>query len=245
MTNPGNAIGTNGAYGGRTSVNAFNDNLATYAGRCVLSGWECVPKTGLTIQIGGNGTTRDVAIAQDDIGNRTTINNISASPIDITLATPAVANPRIDTIVAYVTNPPQVTAAEGTTPPVDNPEVCGIIAVSGTAAASPNAPTESAIRTAITADGGSGTTAYYVELAQITVPAGATDIVVSNITNMPKKGLSSALTQTDIVQVTGQSTTTIMSQKSVTDSLGSYQPKITYGSSLPSTGTNGQIFILI
>ena len=69
MTNPNNAIGTNGAYGGRTSVNAFNDNLAIYQGRGILSGFAVSPNAGMSVAIGGNGTTRDVAIAEDNIGN--------------------------------------------------------------------------------------------------------------------------------------------------------------------------------
>ena len=54
MTNPNNAVGTNAAYGGRTSVNAFNDDLTIYS-RGILSGWACSPKSGMTVQIGGNG----------------------------------------------------------------------------------------------------------------------------------------------------------------------------------------------
>lgn len=215
MTNPGNAVGTNAAYGGRTSVNAFNDNLATYESAGVLSGWVCSPKSGLTVQLGGSGTTKDVAIAENDTGDRTSVNNISTVPIDVTLPAAPATNPRIDSIVAYVMNPPQVTVAEGETPTSDNPEVCGLIVVSGTAATTPSAPTESAIRTAITADGGSGTTAYYVELARIVVQAGATDIVASDITNFPKIGI------------------------------GNKQNKINYGTSLPSTGFDGEMFVLI
>lgn len=215
MTNPGNAVGTNAAYGGRTSVNAFNDNLATYASPGVLSGWACSPKSGLTIQIGGNGITRDVAIAEDDTGNRTTINNRSGVPIDITLPAAPATGTRIDSIVAYVTNPSQVSTEERVTPLFDNPSVCGIIAVSSAASLTPTAPTESDIRAAITADGGSGTTAYYVELARVVVQAGATDIVNSDITNFPKRGI------------------------------GNKQDKINYGTSLPSTGFDGQMFVLI
>ncbi|MEE1081609.1 MAG: hypothetical protein U0L19_10930 [Bacteroidales bacterium] len=59
---------------------------------------------------------------------------------------------------------------------MDNPAACGIIVVSGTAASSPTAPTNAAIRSAITADGASGSTAYYVILAQIRVGTGVTTI---------------------------------------------------------------------
>lgn len=176
MTNPGNAVGTNGGYGGRTSVNAFNDVLASFGGRGILSGWTCSPKIGMTIQLGGNGTTRDVAIAEDDMGNRTTIDNISAVPIDLTLENAPTLGSRIDTIVAYVNNPP-----ENIDNLVDNPSCCGLIAVASAVSTEPVAASEEQIRDAITADGASGVTAYYVVLARISVAEGATDIVGDNI----------------------------------------------------------------
>ena len=170
MTNPNNAVGTNAAYGGRTSVNAFNDDLTIYS-RGILSGWACSPKSGMTVQIGGNGADRDAAVAEDNAGNKTSINNISGSPIDVTIPAAPATNNRIDLIVAYADNPPS-----GTSTVVDNPAACGIIVVSGTAASSPTPPTNAAIRSAITADGASGSTAYYVILAQIRVGTGVTTI---------------------------------------------------------------------
>lgn len=175
MTNPNNAIGTNAAYGGRTSVNAFNDGLASFS-RGVMSGWACTPNTGLTVSLGGSGNVRDVAVAEDNIGDKVTINNISGSPVDVTLPAAPGANSRIDAIVAYADNPPQ-----GESTIADNPGACGIIPVSGIAASSPVPPSGSAIRSAITADGASGTTAYYVVLAYITIAAGTTDIDASSI----------------------------------------------------------------
>lgn len=174
-TNPNNAVGTNAAYGGRTSVNAFNDGLAAYS-RGIISGWDCAPSSGLTVTLGGNGSTRDVAVAEDNAGNKTSIDNISGSPISVTLSAAPGANSRIDVVVAYVDNPPQ-----GSSNIADNYESCGIISVQGIAAANPVAPNDSAIRTAITADGASGTTAYYVVLAQITIASGTTDITADDI----------------------------------------------------------------
>lgn len=171
MTNPNNAIGTNAAYSGRTSVNAFNDDLAAYS-RGILTGWNCQVDTGLTVMLGGGHSVRDVAIAEDNAGNKTTINNISLDEVPVTLDTAPGANSRIDAIVAYVDNPPQ-----GSNSTADNPEACGIIPVAGTPAVSPQAPDDNAIRTAITADGASGTTAYYVVLATVTVPTGTTDLI--------------------------------------------------------------------
>lgn len=171
MTNPNDGVGTNAGFNGRTTPNAFNDVLASLS-RGVLSGWACSPKTGMTVQLGGDGSTRDVAIAEDNAGNRTTINNRLGMPVEITLGgAPATGN-RIDLIVAYVENPQTGTGASD----VDFPSQVGIIAVQGTAAGTPSAPNEAAIRTAITADGATGASAYYVVLASITVGQGVTTI---------------------------------------------------------------------
>lgn len=176
MTNPNNAIGTNAAYGGRTSANAFNDDLAAYTSG-IVSGWACEPDSGLTVSLGGDGNIRDVAIAEDNAGNKTTINNISGSPVNVTLETAPGANSRIDLIVSYADNPPQGESTE-----IDNPGACGIISVAGSPSDTPIEPDDNAIRTAITADGASGTTAYYVVLAKVTISAGTTDLIASNIT---------------------------------------------------------------
>lgn len=184
-TNPNNAVGTNAAYGGRTSVKAFNDNIGAYS-RGILSGWACSPSSGMTVALGGNGTTRDIAIAEDVSGNKITVNNISEAPISVTMSAAPSSNSRIDLIVAYVDNPPQ-----GSATALDNPAACGLITVNGTAAANPVAPNESAIRTAITADGASGSTAYYVVLATLTVPTGTTDLTSDNIAAGPSAGIGS------------------------------------------------------
>lgn len=184
-TNPNNAVGTNAAYDGRTSVKAFNDGIGAYS-RGILSGWACSPNTGMTVSLGGDGTTRDIAIAEDVAGNKTTINNISEAPISVTMGAAPSTNSRIDLIVAYVDNPPQGSATS-----IDNPGACGLIAVGGTAAADPVAPNDSAIRTAITADGASGSTAYYVVLATITIASGTTDLTSDNIAAGPSAGIGS------------------------------------------------------
>ena len=175
MTNPNNAIGTNAAFGGRTSVNAFNDSLGAWT-RGVMSGWACVPSSGMAVALGGNSDIRDVAVAEDDAGNKTSINNISLAPVIVTIPGAPASNTRIDSIVAYVDNPPQ-----GTATITDNYESCGIIVVSGTASSSPVPPSEAIIRSAITSDGATGTTAYYVILANISVATGTTDITSGEI----------------------------------------------------------------
>ena len=183
-TNPSNAIGTNGAYGGRTSVNAFNDVLGAFTSRGIISGWAASPDSGLDITIGGDGSTRDVAVAEDNIGNKTTINNISEDPVSVTIPAAPATNSRIDLVVAYVDNP-----AQGSSTETDNPAACGLIVVSGAAASTPSDPTDADIRTAITADGGAGTIAYYVILAKVKIASGTTDITSNMITQGANAGV--------------------------------------------------------
>lgn len=170
MTNPNNAIGTNGAFDGRTSPNALNDLAAAFK-RGIVSGWNCSPKSGMTVQLGGGASVRDVALAEDNAGDKLTINNRSGAPVEITLDGAPATNNRVDAIVAYVDNP---STGDGNT--TDNPTACGIIAVSGTVAANPTAPTDEQIRSAITTDGATGGVAYYVILATIRVGTNVTSI---------------------------------------------------------------------
>lgn len=171
MTNPDNAVGTNAGYNGRTSTRAFNDDLAAHT-RGILTGWVCSPKTAMTVELGGDGSNRDVAIAEDNAGNRTTINNTSGAPVPITLDAAPASGSRYDLIVAYAENPAQ---GSGSTD-VDFTTQVGFIAVKGTASGTPVVPNETAIRTAITADGATGASAYYVILAQILVGTNVTTI---------------------------------------------------------------------
>lgn len=177
MTNPNDAIGTPAAYNGRGSVNGYGDGLGTLDGRGIISGWNCQPKSGMTVQIGGQSAIRDIALAEDNANNRVTINNRSAAPIDVEIGAAPATNNRIDAIVAYVDQP-----ANGDESTTDNPDACGIIVVSGTVAANPQAPTEAQIRTAITADGATGANAYYAILATVRVGTNVTTIGAGVIT---------------------------------------------------------------
>ena len=182
MVNPNDIMGTTAAFMGRTSPNAFNDVLSAYKNSGIMSGWTCRPLSGMTLQIGGATRTRDVAIAEDAVGNRLSINTRDSAkgvPIEITLPEADAENPRIDAIVAYINNPPEVVED---IPTVDNPSVCAMLVVTGEPAAEPIAPNDEEIRAAITADEGSGATAYYVVLATILVEAGMTDITNNQIT---------------------------------------------------------------
>lgn len=185
MTNPDSAVGTNAGYNGRTSTKAFNDDLGAFS-RGVVSGWICAPKTGMTVELGGDGSNRDVAVAEDNAGNRTTINNTSGAPVPITLDASPASGSRYDLVVAYVENPAQ---GSGSTD-VDFTTQVGFIAVKGTASGTPSVPNDTAIRTAITADGATGASAYYVILAKI--------LVGTNVSTIS----SGVITQGDAAQTT-------------------------------------------
>ena len=202
MANPNNAIGTNAAFGGRTSPNAFNDVLGAFQSRGILSGWACSPDSGMSVVLGGGGTNRDVAIAEDNAGNKTTVNNISGSPVSVTIGAAPASQSRIDAIVVYIENPPQ-----GTATATDNYGTVGVLDVQGNTASTPVAPNESAIRTAITADGASGATAYYVVLAYVTVASGTTDITSEMIT-----AGDSAILQSELTNIPANTITTSMIQ---------------------------------
>lgn len=193
MTNPNEAIGTNAGYNGRTTPNALNDNLAAFS-RGIVSGWACSPKSGMIVQIGGDGSTRDVAIAEDNAGNRTTINNRSGQPVDITIpASPSTGN-RIDYIIAYVANPQAGIGADD----VDFPSQCGIIPVSGTVASSPSGPDAATIKSAITADGADGSTAYYIRLAYVYVGQGVSTIGSGSIYQGSKASMNATISSGSI-----------------------------------------------
>jgi len=172
MTNPNNAIGVNAAYGTRTSVNAFNDIAQIVSGRGILSGWAITPRGGMILEVGGVAGVRDVAVGEDNLGNRICLNNRLSNAISVTIPAASASSARYDAIVVYANNPAQ--AANTTT---DAPSACGIIVASGSA----SGVSDAQIRSAITADGGTGSIAYYAVVAQVYVGAGSTTITNANI----------------------------------------------------------------
>ena len=178
MINPDNKLGVNAAFQGRTTPNTLNLGLQVLSGRGIISGFSVTPVSGLTVSIGAVAGTPDAAIVQDDIGNRLIMTTRSTVPIQQTLSEAPDTDSRIDAIVIYTNNPPEVIES---IPTADNPTVCAMLVVEGEVAANPTAPDDTAIRAAITADEASGATAYYAVLAYVTVEAGVTDITAGEI----------------------------------------------------------------
>lgn len=181
MSNPANSLGTNAAYSGYTSVEAFNDVLSAFQGRGILSGWVVAPISGMLVRLASTATPRSVAIAENNTGGLTTINTPRRSATSINLGTAPSSGTSYRSIVLYVNNPPTAT---NTT--VDNPSAVGFAIVSSTTSASPS---DSDIRAAITNDGGTGSTAYYVIAATIAIPAGTTTVTANMITQGARASL--------------------------------------------------------
>jgi len=93
--------------------------------------------------------------------------------VTVTIPTAAPVNPRISLIVIYVDKLATTTAS-----PPNNPGITKFMAVQGSAAASPIAPSASAIQVAV----GSGNP-YYV-IASVLINGGTTQVTNSNITDM-------------------------------------------------------------
>lgn len=201
MTNPDNKLGVNAAFMGRTAPNTFNAELQSWTGRGIVSGFAVTPVSGMTVSIGAADGVPDVAIVEDDIGNRLIMNNRTTVAIEQTLSDAPDTGSRIDAIVIYTNNPPEVLEQ---IPTVDNPTVCAMLVVEGEASATPSAPDDTAIRTAITADDASGTTAYYAVVAYVTVENGVTDITAGEIEAGPGSYPDPALQAGTNVQINGR-----------------------------------------
>lgn len=94
------------------------------------------------------------------------------STAEVIISTSDAANPRISTIVMYVDK-----SASTSPTPVDNPGITKLMSVDGSPAASPIAPTNAAIQTAV------GVGNPFIILANVAVPVNALTIITGNITD--------------------------------------------------------------
>lgn len=177
MTNPDNIVRVRARNGGRASVYEANGWCQAY-GSGILDGTGVVQNTSanMTVLVGGSSSKPDVLIAENPSGYKIALDLVGQQPVTITA--PA-SNSRISAIVAYTDD----LALESTEDTVTgSPASCGLIVVNGSSSASPNAPTDTQIRNAITADGATGSQASYAIIATIKVASNTTSITDALIT---------------------------------------------------------------
>lgn len=177
MTNPDNIVRVRARNGGRASVYEANGWAQAYTSG-LLEGNGVIQNTvaDMNVLVGGSSSKPDVVLAENPAGYKIALDLVGQQAITITA--PA-TNKRISAIVAY-TDDLSLQSTEDTV--TGSPASCGLIVVNGTAGANPSAPTDSQIRTAITADGATGSQAAYCVIATILVANNTTTITDSLIT---------------------------------------------------------------
>lgn len=178
MTNPDNIVRVRARNGGRASVYEANGWCQAYSSG-LLKGNGVVQNTSadMNVLVGGSASKPDVVLAENPAGYKVALDLVGQKPVTITA--PA-SNSRISAIVAYTDDLSLATTEDTIT---GSPASCGLIVVNGTASSSPVEPTDNQIRTAITADGATGSQAAYVVIATILVANDTTIITDSLITN--------------------------------------------------------------
>ncbi len=118
----------------------------------------------------------------------------SDSDVTVPIATSSSTGNRIDRVVAYVDRSMTFSAST-----VNHPNGLKFMVVAGTAGASPVAPSNSTVQSAV------GSSNPYIDLGQVYVPMGATIITSSNIrtTGRVNMSLSQKLQNTNITTVNG------------------------------------------
>lgn len=177
MTNPDNIVRVRARNGGRASVYEANGWAQAYTSG-LLEGNGVTQNTSadMNVLVGGSATKPDVVLAINPADYRIGLDIVGQQAIAITA--PA-SNSRISAIVAYTDDLSLATTEDTVT---GSPSSCGLIVVNGTASASPSEPTDNQIRTAITADGATGSQASYCIIATILVESTTTTITDSMIT---------------------------------------------------------------
>lgn len=185
MTNPDNIVRVRARNGGRASVYEANGWCQAFS-TGLLEGNGVIQNTvaDMNVLVGGSITKPDVVIATNSAGYKIALDIVGQQAVAITA--PA-SNKRISAIVAYTDDLSLPTTQDTVT---GAPGSCGLIVVNGTAASSPTAPNDTTIRSAITADGATGSQAAYCVIATILVENGTTAITSSEITTN-KAGVTS------------------------------------------------------
>ena len=176
MTNPGTIVRVRARNGGRASVYEANGWAQAYsAGLLEGNGVTQNTVADMNVLVGGSATKPDVVLATNPAGYKIALDLVGQQAIAITA--PA-SNKRISSIVAYTDDLSLATTEDTVT---GSPASCGLIVVNGTAASTPVAPNDTQIRSAITADGATGSQAAYCVIAEITVASGTTAITDNEV----------------------------------------------------------------
>lgn len=177
MTNPDNIIRVRARNGGRASVYEANAWCQNWTTGFVDGLVQQNTSVDMNVLVGGSQAVPDVAIAATPGLYNIALDIVGKKPIALTA--PA-TNSRYSAIVAYTDDLSLATTEDTVT---GSPSSCGLIVVNGTASANPVYPTAATIRSAITADGATGSQAAYVVLAYVLVSSTTTTITDSLITN--------------------------------------------------------------
>ena len=177
MTNPDNIVRVRARNGGRASVYEANGWAQAYtSGLLEGNGVKQNTSADMNVLVGGSSSKPDVLLAENPAGYKIALDIVGQQAVALTA--PA-TNSRISAIVAY-TDDLSLQSTEDTI--TGSPASCGLIVVNGTASANPSEPTDNQIRTAITADGATGSQAAYCVIATVLVASNTTTITDSLIT---------------------------------------------------------------
>ena len=185
------SLGFASRLGGRGSVTAEQAAAQMYSNG-IVSGFVVSPATptaNMTVKVGGVAGTPDVMVATNAVGNNVFLKNRNTDAFTLSMTAPA-SNSVIYAIVGF-TDDLSVATTDATSIS-DNPSKCGLIAVAGTSAASPVAPSDAQIRTAITSAGFTGSQAAYGVLGYVTLASTTTTITTPNISQVGRTALLSA-----------------------------------------------------
>ena len=177
MTNPDNIVRVRARNGGRASVYEANGWAQAYTGG-LFEGNGVIQNTSadMNVLVGGSASKPDVVLAENPAGYKFALDIVGQQAVAVTA--PA-SNSRISAIVAYTDDVSLATTEDTVT---GSPSSCGLIVVNGTASANPTEPSDAQIRSAITADGATGSQAAYCVIATILVENTTTIITNSLIT---------------------------------------------------------------
>ena len=147
-------------------------------GAGITSGFSVVPKTGMTVSVGGETGVQDSAIVKATSGVIYPVGNPTGESLDVEIDGAPSTNSRIDAIVLSVDT-------TSTTSEINGEDLISVDVVKGTSSASPTAPSVADITSEI------GAGKAFIVLATVNIPANATDITSDMIEQGAKAKIGS------------------------------------------------------